>query len=171
MARVTEDRRGATGGPLGDALLVAAVALAVRALYLLEYRTSPFFDFLHLDPRYYHDWALSIAAGDWMGKEVFEQSPLYPYLLALYFIVFGQKLFLLRVLQFGLGAVTAVVITLLGRRLFGRAAGLAAGIGAALYAPFIFYEGQVMKEFLTPLFSALTLLLIYRGLDGARRGS
>jgi len=37
-----------------------------------------------------------------MGKEVFEQSPLYPYLLALYFIVFGQKLFLLRVLQFGL---------------------------------------------------------------------
>ncbi|MBI3447629.1 MAG: glycosyltransferase family 39 protein [Acidobacteria bacterium] len=170
MARVTDDRRGATGGPLGDLLLVAAIAVVVRALYLLEYRNSPFFDFLHLDPRYYHDWALAIASGDWLGKEVFEQSPLYSYLLAVYFIVFGQKLFLLRVLQFGVGAVTAVLISLLGRRLFGRAAGLAAGIGAALYGPFIFYEGQVMKEFLTPFFSALMLLLIYRGLDDARRG-
>ena len=151
-----------------DLAVVAAVALGVRLLYLIEIRASPWFDFLHLDPRYYYDWGLRIAGGDWLGKEVFEQSPLYPYLLGIYFILFGHDLLLLRLIQFALGAGTAVLTCLLGRKLFGRTAGLVAGLGAALYAPFLFYEGQVMKEFLTPLFSVAALLLIYRGRESAK---
>jgi len=151
-----------------DLAVVAVVALGVRLLYLMEIRASPWFDFLHLDPRYYHDWGLRIAGGDWLGKEVFEQSPLYPYLLGVYFILFGQDLLLLRLIQFALGAGTAMLTCLLGRRLFGRASGLVAGLGAAIYAPFLFYEGQVMKEFLTPLFSVATLLLLYRGRERER---
>jgi tetratricopeptide (TPR) repeat protein len=158
--------------PLWDAALVLQIALVIRLLYFLEYRRSPFFDFLHLDPLYYHDWALRIASGDWLGKEVFEQSPLYPYLLAIYFSLFGHGLTLLRLLQFLLGAVTATLTCVLGGRLFGRAAGLVAGIGAAAYAPFLFYEGQVMKEFLTPLFTVTVLHLFLRGIEeGAGKGA
>ncbi len=168
MAGGSSNARAERRGLTVDLILVAGAALAVRLIYLLEFRTSPFFDFLHLDPRYYHDWAAAIAGGDWLGKEIFEQSPLYPYLLAIYFVLVGRGLFLLRLIQFALGALTSVLTCLLGRRIFGRAAGLAAGLGAAVYGPFLFYEGQVMKEFLTPLLSAATLLLLYRGLRGGR---
>ena len=163
-----QDPETISAGRRSDLILVAAAALLVRALYFAEYRGSPFFDFIHLDPRYYHDWALQIAAGDWLGKEVFEQSPLYPYLLALYLVVAGPGLTLLRVIQFGAGAVTAALTCALGRRFFGRGAGIVAGIGAALYGPFLFYEGQVMKEFLTPLFSSAMLILLYRGMEQER---
>ncbi len=149
-----------------DPLLVGALALILRLLFfLLEYRGSPFYGFLHLDPGYYHDWGMRIASGEWLGAEVFEMSPLYPYLLAVYFLVAGRDLTLLHLLQFLVGTATAVLTCLLGRRLFGRAAGLVSGLAAALYGPFLFFEAQVMKEFLTPFFSVSMLLLFYRGLD------
>jgi len=153
-----------------DAAVVFALAFTVRLLYLVEYSRSPYFDFLHLDPRYYHDWAVRIASGEWLGREVFEQSPFYPYLLAIYFVVFGRGLMPLYLIQFATGSFTAALTCLLGRRLFGRGAGLVAGIGSALYAPLLFYEGQVMKEFLTPLLTVCTLLFLYRGLRASAEG-
>src|SRR5678816_1219083 len=134
-------------------------AWMLRFIYLRQMQASPFFDFLQLDPAYYHDWALAISRGDWIGKEVFEQSPLYPYLLALFFLVFGHDLFVLRLLQIAIGALTCVLTWQLGCRLFDKRVGLIAGIGCALYAPFFFYEGQVMKEFLTPPLATGALLL------------
>jgi tetratricopeptide (TPR) repeat protein len=161
------ERRGETRR---DALILLAIAMAVRLLYFLQYRRSPFYDFLHLDPLYYHEWAARIAAGDWLGGEVFEQSPLYPYLLALYLTVFGKGLTLLRLIQFAIGSATVVLTYSLGRRIFGRASAVVAALATAVYGPFLFYEGQVMKEFLTPFFSAAMLLLFHAALE-ARAGS
>lgn len=148
-----------------DVLVVAAIAFAFRLLYFLEYSSSPYYEFLQLDSLYYYEWAVEIASGKWLGGDVFEQSPLYPYLLGVFLLVFGPKLTLLRLIQFAVGSVTAALTCALGQRIFGRSAGLVAGIGAALYGPFLFYEGQVMKEFLTPLFSMGTLLCLYAALQ------
>ena len=89
-------------GLLFDRCAAAGVflaALTVRFLYIVELRRTPLFSQLRLDPLYYHDWARRIAAGDWLsGKEVFEQSPLYAYVLALAFLLirpqglFGEKI-------------------------------------------------------------------------------
>lgn len=161
---------GPSKGRLLDPILIALLAMGIRLLYLRDYAGSPFFEFLHLDPQYYHAWGTRIAAGEWLGKDVFEMAPLYSYGLAAYFLLLGKGLGLLHLLQFALGSATAVLTTLLGRRIFGRGAGNVAGIASALYGPFLFYEGQVMKEFLTPFFSVLMLLLFYRGIrDGRRR--
>jgi len=141
-------------------IAVFCTACLLRFIYLGQIASSPFFDFLQLDPAYYHDWAMAISRGDWVGSEVFEQSPLYPYLLALYLMVFGHDLYLLRVIQLGIGAVTCVLTYLLGCRMFDRKVGLLAGMGCALYAPYFFYEGQVMKEFLTPPLATGALLLL-----------
>ncbi|HEY3176135.1 MAG TPA: glycosyltransferase family 39 protein [Candidatus Polarisedimenticolia bacterium] len=141
---------------------IFAFAYLLRFLYLRQMAASPFFDFLQLDPLYYHDWAVAIASGDWIGKEVFEQSPLYSYLLALYMLVFGRDLYLLRLIQIGVGSVSCVLVYLLGARLFDRRTGIFAGLGCALYGPFFFYEGQVMKEFLTPPLATGALLLALR---------
>jgi len=141
-------------------IAVFLVAYVLRFVYLLQMARSPFFDFLQLDPAYYVDWAKRIAAGDWLGREVFEMSPLYSYLLAGYMTLFGDDLWLLRLLQIGIGSLTCVLTFLLGERLFSRRVGFLAGLGCAVYGPFFFYEGQVMKEFLTPLLATGALLLL-----------
>src|SRR2546428_3317227 len=105
---------------LPAAISLFALAYVVRFIYLRQMSASPFFDFLQLDPAYYHDWAVAISKGDWIGKDVFEQSPLYPYLLALYLLVFGHDLYLLRLLQIAVGALTCVLTWMLGCRLFDR---------------------------------------------------
>lgn len=151
--------------------VVFLAALGVRLAYLLEYRHSPLFGFLHLDPAYYHHWAERIAGGDWLGDAAFEQSPLYPYLLAVLYKIAGEAPALVYSLQLAAGSVSAALVCLLAARVFGRGAGIAAGLGAALYGPFVFYEGQIMKEFLTPLLSASALLLICRGLARERKGT
>lgn len=151
------------------AWISAGTAAAVRLAWFLEFRTSPFWNFLHLDPLYYKEWAERIVAGDWIGHRVFEMSPLYAYLLAAYIGIFGESFTLLRLMQFAVGAATAGLTCLLAGRLFGRWAGLAAGLLAALYGPFLFFEGQVMKEFLTPFLSCLALVVFYGALDARGR--
>jgi tetratricopeptide (TPR) repeat protein len=155
-------------GAARDALLVAAAAVAVRAVYLIQVRRTPLFDYVHLDPLYYLEWGRRIAAGDWLGSEVFEQSPLYPYLLGGLFAIAGERLLLLRALQLALGAAACAGIGLLGRLAFDRRAGLAAGLLAACYGPFPFYEGQVMKSFLKYVLATAALVLLVRAPRAAR---
>ncbi len=146
-------------------LAIFSIAWILRLIYLLQMSRSPFFDFLHLDPAYYVDWAKRIAGGAWLGSEVFEMSPLYSYLLAGYMTLFGDNLWLLRLLQISLGSLTCVLTWRLGVKLFSRRVGLLAGLGCAAYGPFFFYEGQVMKEFLTPLLATGALLLLLADRD------
>src|SRR4051794_3906008 len=60
-----------------------ATAFAVRLLHVWQMRATPFFSVLMGDSRRYDEWARRIAAGEWIGHEVFYQAPLYPYLLGL----------------------------------------------------------------------------------------
>jgi len=151
------------------AAAVFLAALGIRFAYLAQIAGSPFFNFLHLDPLYYHEWALRIAAGNWLGGEVFEMSPLYSYLMALHIFLLGDDLWTLRIIQMAAGALTCVLTYLLGERLFDRATGILAGLGCALYGPFLFYEGQVMKEFLTPFLGTAALLFALAPRSGHRR--
>ncbi len=151
------------------AAAVFLAALGIRFAYLAQIAGSPFFDFLHLDPLYYHEWALRIASGDWLGGEVFEMSPLYSYLMALHIALLGDDLWTLRIIQMTIGSFTCALTCLLGERLFDRATGILAGLGCALYGPFLFYEGQVMKEFLTPFLGTAALLAALAPRPGAPR--
>ena len=81
-------------------------ALLVRAAYLKQLQASPLWGDLPVDLGYYRDWALRIAAGDWIGKEVFEQSPLYAYFLAIVFKIFGAGLLMPRLIQILIGSAT-----------------------------------------------------------------
>jgi Flp pilus assembly protein TadD len=104
------------------------------------------FQFLLGDALAYDAWAQRLAAGDWLGQEVFYQAPLYPYLLGLVYSLAGRDLMLVRVLQALLGATSCVLLAIAGGRLFGRRAGVAAGLLLALYAPAIFFDGLVQKS-------------------------
>ena len=140
--------------------LVFLIALALRGLHLGFFRRASFSSLLIGDARAYDAWARRLAAGDWMGSEVFYQAPLYPYLLGVWYAIVGPDLLALRMLQIALGALACALVAVASGRLFGRSAGWAAGLLLALYAPAIFFDLLVQKAVLDLLLVALLVLLI-----------
>lgn len=138
---------------------IVGAAAALRVAHVLALRESPWFDRLVVDPEYYDAWAQRIAAGDWMGERAFYMDPLYPYVLALLYRVFGRDLLLARLANVGYSAGSCALVGLLGRRLGGGVAGLVAALGLALYKPDVFYVGEVDKTSLSILLTAATLVL------------
>ena len=144
--------------------------LGARLLYVLSLRETPLFNGISLDPAYYIAWASRIAAGDWLsGTRVFEQSPLYAYILAGIFSQAGEDLLTVRLVQCAAGAVSSLLVFMITRKLFGRPAGLVAGLLAGFYAPAVFYDGMIMKTgFAVLLTAAMTAALVHS--DASRRG-
>ena len=142
-----------------------AVALAVRLLHIWQIRAAPFFSTLMGDSHGYDEWAQRIAAGDWLGHEVFYQAPLYPYLLGVTYAIAGRSLLVVRIVQALIGSASCVLLALAGVRLFSRRVGLTAGVMLALYAPAIFFDGLLQKSTLDVFFICLSLWLISRTMN------
>ncbi len=144
------------------ALIIFAVALAVRLLHIWQIRPSPFFDILLGDAHGYDQWAQRLAAGDWVGSEVFYQAPLYPYFLGLIYKVFGRDLLVVRIIQALIGSASCALLGMAGARFFSKPVGLIAGLALALWAPAIFFDGLLQKSVLDVFFVCLALWLIAR---------
>ncbi len=108
-------------------------------------RDSPLFSVLICDCGQYDQWAQRIAAGDWIGHEVFYQTPLYPYLLAVIYRVCGHSVWAVRLLQALFGTVACVALARAGTRFFAERVGWIAGVLLALYPPAIFFDGILQK--------------------------
>jgi tetratricopeptide (TPR) repeat protein len=141
---------------------LALVALALRLWYVWQVRGFALISPDELDPAFYYNWAKEIASGSWLGKGPFVQSPLYAYLLGLLMKLIGSGLTGILVVQSLVGCGTVLLTWYAGRRLLGPTQGLIAGLIVALYGPFIFYEGMVMKTFLSPFLTILLLVLLDR---------
>lgn len=142
------------------AVVIFLLAISIRAAYLYEIRDNPFFENLTLDQTSYDRWAMRIAGGDWLGKEIFYQDPLYPYFLGAVYSVIGRDLFWVRMVQGVIGAISCALIFLLGNSLFSRKAGLLAGIFAAVYKPFIYFDALLLKPVLGVFLICLFLVLL-----------
>jgi len=130
------------------------VALAVRAVYFLMYRQSEYWGVHLADQSYYRNWGMRIASGDWLGTDVFEQGPLYAYLLGIAYRL-GIPDGIILALQLLAGSTVCLLVYACGRRLFDEPTPLVAGVMAAVYGPLIHAECQLMKSFLSPLFTML----------------
>ena len=143
-------------------LLAALVAVVVRIAYLVELSGSPLLSVLMGDSRQYDEWAVRIASGQWMGTEVFYQTPLYPYALAVIFRFAGRSLGLVRVVQIVLGSASCVLLGLAGRRFFNPRVGVIAALLLALYPSAIFFDGLIQKSSLDIFLITLVLALLAR---------
>jgi tetratricopeptide (TPR) repeat protein len=123
-----------------------ALALALRLAHWWAVRNAPFFAQLVMDSQEYDGWARRIAAGDWLGSEVFFQAPLYPYLLAALYTLCGPRLAAVYLFQILLSVAGIYALYRAGREIAGEAVGLAAAGLAAVYGPFLFYDVQILKE-------------------------
>jgi len=149
-------------------LIVFVVALVARLVVLWQLSENyPGFDEPSVDSRWHLLWARQIAAGDWLGRAVFYRAPLYPYVLAVIITALGDNLWTIRIIQAIIGSATAVLVFLLGRRVFDRRTGAAASIIWALWATTIYYE----SEFLIPvLIIPLNLWALYRLAGSVKSG-
>jgi tetratricopeptide (TPR) repeat protein len=132
----------------------------LRLITILGLSGTPVFDILMGDGRQYDVWAQQIASGQWMGNEVFYQTPLYPYALAVIYKIAGHNLLIVRLGQAVLGAASCVLLAQAGRRFFDHRAGLLAGGLLCVYAPAIFFDAVIQKSSLDLFLMALTLALL-----------
>jgi len=139
---------------------IVALALVVRVVYLFQVRSHPLFSTLTGDPALYRDQALAILAGTPAPPHAyFHSSPLYPWFLAAVGTL-STDLDAARVAQIGVGIATVILITVLARRAFSSMAALVAGVLAALYVPFIFFEAEFLEITLVLAFLAGALVLL-----------
>jgi len=133
---------------------VVAAALAVRLAYFAGMRDFPLFNSPTGDTAEYAREAAEIAAGKILGADVyFHSSPAYPYFLAAVKLVTRGGFADFRdaaLLQLLVSALTAFLIFLLGRRLLGTWGGVAAGLLYALSPAAVFYDGELLMDFLLP---------------------
>lgn len=137
--------------------LLARLAFEVQlAPYPRHERTLNALD----DQSFFVGWAAAMARGErydlassphewafWAARQpqLPPQAPLYPALLALLAILVGSAPAWIRAVQVAAGLATIAGVFLVARRRFGEAAGALAAFGAALYAPWIFFEATVLR--------------------------
>lgn len=142
--------------------LLFALAFGVRLLHLAQIRDAPFFTIVMGDSKSYDAWAQQIAGGDWIGKDVFYQAPLYPYMLGVIYTIVGHSVVAVRVVQMLLGSIAVVLVAAATSRLFSRRAGIIAGVAAALYPPGIFFDGLIQKTALDAFLTCIVLWIMSR---------
>ena len=140
-------------------------AFFLRLIYLLQVKSNPFFYNLSLDPLFHDLWAKSIASGDWVGQGVFFRAPFYPYFLGIIYKILGHDLFSARLIQHLIGSFSVILIYLLARKLFDRRMAVISGLLAATYWILIYFEGELLLDFLLVFFGTLLLLLLYRAAE------
>jgi 4-amino-4-deoxy-L-arabinose transferase-like glycosyltransferase len=157
---------------------VFLIALALRLLHLQQLRAhDPFFELPSVDERMYHEWALAIRGGDWLGAHAFARNdvivghgPLYPYFLALVYGLFGPSVATAKAVQCVLGSFSCVLVWALARRLFDGRVALLASLATASYGMLLFYEGALVVANLQVLLALLILLAVVRALERPRLG-
>ncbi|HKZ22555.1 MAG TPA: glycosyltransferase family 39 protein, partial [candidate division Zixibacteria bacterium] len=129
-------------------IFIFIFGFVLRLIYLLEIKDNPHFYNLTLDPLYHDTWAKQIAGGDWIGNQVFFRAPFYPYFLAVLYKIFGHHLFLVSLIQHLIGCISVILIFRVAKKLFDRKVAILASTIAATYWIFIYYEAELLLDFL-----------------------
>ena len=147
-------------------LIIFAVALFVRVVNLIFLsQNDPAFYFPQVDSLWHHLWALDILNKSFWGTEVFLLGPLYHYFLALLYVISGASIFFAKVIQAVGGAVICVLIYQIGKSVFSENTARISSVLAVFYGPLIYYESELLLEWLAILLALAMLLVLVRS-DG-----
>ena len=139
--------------------LLFVVAFVIRLLYLYHLKSnSPVYGLLIHDSALFNHLGQEVAGGKIIGDQQFYISPLYIYFIGLIYSVLGEGFNYLRLVQFILGSTGCVVLYFLARRMFDRRVAIVASLVAAVYGPFLFFEGNILG---TSLVVLLFLCAVY----------
>ena len=155
---------------------IVALAFAVRAAW--AHWTSPVPPFLS-DAEYYNATALSIARGQGYsvtfdpelgflpgGDATAFWPPGFSFVLGGAYWLFGESISVARTVNVVAGSLTVIPIYLIGRRLFGGAAGLTGALIAALLPSLVFWTPVLLSETMFTLVFASALALLVHSSNG-----
>ncbi|MDQ5976179.1 MAG: Tetratricopeptide repeat protein [Patescibacteria group bacterium] len=146
---------------------LVALSVTIRLAYVSFLIRNESLRLPILDAEYYLEWAKEIANHGWLGSKIFFTEPLYAYFLAIFSKLFGESFLLTAALgfQFLLGAFFPVLLFWVGKRMLTERIGMIAGLIAALYGPFVFYEGLLLKTSFEVYSLPLFLLALFVTLE------
>lgn len=152
--------------PIG---LLFGLALVMRIIVLLDLSTTPYFELTNIDTKSYQRMALAIRDGHWMPTDVFYQSGLYSYFLAIVYRVLGIGPWGPRIVQILLGSSSVALVYVIGLALYSPRVGALAGIILALYGPLILEEIVLLKTALIVFAFVSSFALFVHAAIAARR--
>lgn len=97
-------------GSPGPVHYLFAFVLLIRLIALARLSSSPLLLPASSDMHFYDEWARRILSGQWTDHHAFYGLPLYPFLVALLYAIFGASPFVPAFFQAALDAGTAVLI-------------------------------------------------------------
>ncbi len=159
-------REGVSGAWFGRvALVVFALALVVRLVYLGEIAKSPTFHVPIIDAASYDQHARLLVEKGIFYQRFFWQGFLYPFYLAAVYLFTDGSMLAARLIQILLGSLLCALVYRLGARLFDRRTGAVAGAIAALYGPLVYYEAELLDTGFSALWAVVLVLLVLRARD------
>ena len=136
-------------------LFIFVAALFIRGVFVLSLQDGFYF---------WDSISYTRAAGNLLSAgefpETFQRSPGYPVFLAALFAVFGNSILAIRLVESVTGALLAVVIAMLGKRVGGVGVGALAGVLWSIYPLGIFIAGLVYPNGLMTMLLACGALCL-----------
>jgi len=147
---------------------VGVFAFALRAIYIAQAWSHPAVRIPVIDAEAYRARALQILEGDWLGDAVYYLDPLYPFFLALVYAVVPEDSIYVLFAQAALDACSAVLLTVVARRVFDGPTAIVAGVIAATYSIFFYYSALLLKAPLMIFLMVAALYFVTRAADADR---
>ncbi len=145
-------------------IVIFLVALVYRGVCFREMGGHPLFVEPVVDAGYHHAWAGRILSGDLWGHgpdDVFK-APLYSYFVAAVYALAGRQISVVQWVQLLLGSCSCVLVAVAAGRWLGRGSGILAGLIAALYAPYVFFELQLLTPSVSIFLNAAAVVILAR---------
>ncbi len=147
-------------------VLIFVLAIFLRFIHLSQIYKTPL-----LSPDYVPDTlpfmiiAEKIIEGNFFYTIPLNMNVLYSLYLVPFVLLFRESLIAAVTAQLIIDAVSAVIVYLIGRRIFGVKTGLLAGVIYAVYAPLIWFAATPAGESITIFFLLISFYLLIKAID------
>jgi 4-amino-4-deoxy-L-arabinose transferase-like glycosyltransferase len=136
-------------------LFIFLTAMVIRVGFIFSLQDGFYFP----DSLEYSASAVSLIASGEFG-DAYRRAPVYPVFLAGIYLLFGQHILAIRLVEACMGAGLATMIAMLGRRVGGESVGAIGGLLWSIYPTGVFIVGLVYPTHLATFLLACAVLCI-----------
>jgi predicted membrane-bound mannosyltransferase len=142
-------------------LSIIVIGLSLRVTHLFFFSSSPLFIPNSLDELYHHLWAQRISEGHIDPSGAFFRAPFYPYLLALFYKIFGSNDLTPRLIGLLSGLLPMLSVYHLAKILTdNKKTALVACFLSSLSVFLIYFESRILLDSLLVPFSTIFLYFL-----------
>lgn len=125
---------------------VIIAAFVLRLLFLFEIISTPFASYLFSDSKLFLNLADSFFTSEfWSNSDPFLISPLYPVILSVFRVFFGDNNFFIYLLQVIISTATLIFIYFTAKNLFDKNVAIISLLIAAFFDSYVFYSGLILS--------------------------